>query len=98
MATIKYWNGSAWIATSIGAEVYSQPDMPLTTTVGALWIDTDETPPVWSSYFVNQLYAMTAGYTADRALNPQATSISEVASVLATLIDDLRAAGIIRTS
>jgi hypothetical protein len=98
MATIKYWNGTAWIATSIGAEVYSQPSAPATTTVGALWIDTDETPPVWSTYFVNQIYAMTSGYTADRALNPQATSINEVAAVLATLIDDLRAAGIIRTS
>ena len=95
---MKYWNGTAWVATALGGEVYSQPTAPPTTTVGALWIDTDETPPVWSSYFVNQLYAMTAGYTADRALNPNATSVNEVAAVLATLIDDLRAAGIIRTS
>lgn len=98
MATIKYWNGTAWVATQIGAEVYSQPTPPLTTTVGALWIDTDETPPVWSTYFVNQLYTITAGYTADRQMNPSLTTISEVATVLATLIDDLKAAGILKTS
>ena len=98
MATIKYWNGTAWVATQIGAEVYSQPDAPVTNTVGALWIDTNETPPVWSTYFVNQIYTMQAGYTADRSLTPNATTITEIAQVLATLIDDLRAAGIIRTS
>lgn len=98
MATLKYWNGTAWVTTQIGAEVYSQATAPVTTTVGALWIDTDETPPAWSTYFVNQLYSMQAGYTADRALNPQATSINEVAAVLATLIDDLKAAGILKTS
>jgi hypothetical protein len=96
MATLKYWNGSAWIATSIGAEVYSQPDMPATTTVGALWIDTDEVPPAWSSYFVNQTYSVTSGYTKDRAFNPNASTLTEIATVLATLIDDLRAAGILK--
>ena len=98
MATLKYWNGTAWVATQIGAEVYTQPTAPATTTVGALWIDTDETPPVWSTYFVNQLYSMTSGYTPDRVLNPSATSLTELATVLATLIDDLRAAGIIKPS
>jgi hypothetical protein len=97
MATVKYWNGSAWVATQIGAEVYSQPDMPATTTVGALWIDTDEAPPAWSAA-VYQIYSMQTGYTADRTLNPQASSPNEIATVLATLIDDLKAAGIIRAS
>lgn len=95
MPTIKYWNGSAWIATSIGSEVYSQPDQPATTTVGALWIDTDALPAPWFNP-VAQTYAMTAGYTADRAMNPQAATVNEVAAVLATLIDDLKAAGVIK--
>ena len=98
MATLKYWNGASWVATNIGAEVYTQSAPPATTTVGALWIDTDELPPVWSSYFVNQIYAITGGYAADRALNPQVSTINEVAAVLATLIDDLKAAGILKTS
>lgn len=42
-----------------------------------------------------QTFAMVAGYVADRAMNPQATSLGEVATVLATLIDDLKVAGVI---
>lgn len=42
-----------------------------------------------------QTFAITPGYTADRAMNPQATSLGEVATVLATLIDDLKKAGVI---
>jgi hypothetical protein len=45
---------------------------------------------------VAQVYAMTAGYTKDRAMNPAAMSLGEVANVLATLIDDLRTSGIIK--
>jgi microcystin-dependent protein len=45
--------------------------------------------------FVQQTYTMTAGYTADRAMNPQATTLGEVATVLATLIDDLVTAGLV---
>ena len=41
-------------------------------------------------------YSVTAGYTADRAFDPQITSINEVAAVLGTLIDDLRAAGVLQ--
>jgi len=95
MATIKYWNGSSWVATQIGGEVYVQPDQPASTTVGALWIDTDTVPPTFTSV-VQQTYAITAGYTSDRALNPQICSLSEVATVLGTLIDDLRVAGILK--
>jgi hypothetical protein len=96
IATVKYWNGTAWVATQIGAEVYSQPDMPASTTIGALWIDTDESPPVWAAA-IYQAYSMQSGYTPDRTLNPQASTATEIATVLATLIDDLKAAGIIRT-
>jgi hypothetical protein len=45
---------------------------------------------------VAQVYAMTAGYTKDRAMNPAAMTLGEVANVLATLIDDLRTSGIIK--
>jgi microcystin-dependent protein len=31
-------------------EVYEQPGQPASTNVGALWIDTDETPPIWADY------------------------------------------------
>lgn len=93
MATIKYWNGSAWVATSIGAEVYSQPDMPATTTIGALWIDTDETPPAYTGGKVTQVYTVTLG-TADRTFNTEAASLTEVARVLGTLINDMKAAGL----
>ena len=40
-------------------------------------------------------YAVTAGYAKDRAFNPTATTINEIAGVLGTLIDDLKAAGLI---
>ena len=95
MATIKYWNGSAWVATQIGGEVYVQPDQPASTTVGALWIDTDAVPGAWTTASP-QVYAISPGYTADRAFNPEVTSLTEVARTLGTLIDDLRAAGILK--
>ena len=41
-------------------------------------------------------YTVTAGYVKDRAFNPAATTVNEIANVLATLIDDMRAAGMIR--
>jgi hypothetical protein len=44
---------------------------------------------------VTQTYAVTAGYTADRAFNPEATSLTEVARVLGTLIDGMKASGLI---
>ena len=31
-------------------EVYEQPAQPASTNVGALWIDTDEAPPIWADY------------------------------------------------
>jgi hypothetical protein len=93
MATIKYWNGAAWVATSIGAEVYSQPDMPASTTIGALWIDTDETPPAYSGGKVTQTYTITLG-AADRTFNSESCSLTEVARVLATLINDMKSAGL----
>ena len=44
---------------------------------------------------VASTYAVTAGYTADRVVNPEATSLTGVARVLGTLIDDMKAAGLI---
>ena len=35
-------------------------------------------------------YTVTPGYTADRAFDPAATTLNEVATVLATLVDDLK--------
>ena len=54
-------------------------------------------PGFASDGLIQQAYAMTAGYTKDRALNPAATSLGEVAAVLATLIDDMKAAGQIKS-
>ena len=93
MATLKYWNGTSWVATSIGAEVYSQPDMPASTTIGALWIDTDETPPAYAGGKVTQVYTISLG-TTDRILNSESSSLTEVARVIATLINDLKSAGL----
>jgi collagen type I alpha len=44
---------------------------------------------------VAQTYAVTAGYTVDRAFNPEATSLTEVARLLGTLISDMKASGLI---
>ena len=93
MATLKYWNGTAWVTTSVGTEVYSQPDMPSTTTIGALWIDTDEVPPAYTGGKISQVYTITLG-TADRSLNSESSSLTEVARVLATLINDMKTAGL----
>ena len=49
-----------------------------------------------SGQSVPQTYAITSGYTKDRAMNPQAMTLGEVATVLATLIDDMIAAGLIK--
>lgn len=42
-------------------------------------------------------WAVTAGYTADRAFNPEATTETEIARVLGTLIDVLKTKGLIGT-
>jgi microcystin-dependent protein len=76
-----------------------------------LWLD-DSNPPRmyvrrgtsaggWSAWRevggqVAQAYAVTSGYTVDRAFNPEATSLTEVARVLGRLIDDMKAAGLIQ--
>jgi outer membrane murein-binding lipoprotein Lpp len=48
------------------------------------------------SGITGQTYTMTAGYTKDRAMNPVATTVTELATVLATLIDDMKTAGLIK--
>lgn len=40
-------------------------------------------------------WSVTAGYTADRALDPESTTLTEVARVLGTLIDALKAKGLL---
>jgi hypothetical protein len=99
MTALKYWDGTQWVQLGSAApfiEVYSQPTQPSTTTVGAIWIDTDEPAPVASVISrVPNTYTATAGYTSDRAFNPEASSVTEVARVLATLIDDLKTAGLL---
>jgi hypothetical protein len=45
---------------------------------------------------VTQTYAVTSGYTADRAFNPEATSLTEVARVLGSLIDDMKLSGLVK--
>ena len=44
---------------------------------------------------IPSFYSVTAGYTKDRTFNPQATTLNEVAATLGTLIDDMKAAGLI---
>ena len=46
---------------------------------------------------VSNFYSIVAGYTKDRAMNPAAMNLGEVATVLATLIDDMITAGLIAT-
>jgi hypothetical protein len=41
-------------------------------------------------------YAVTAGYTADRTFNPEASSLTEIARTLGTLIDDMKSSGLIK--
>ena len=129
MAVLKFWDGTKWDSVNTGPggiEVYYQPTQPATTQIGAIWIDTDESPlqtsgsvpaggtpgqilqkdttddydvswaPPPVSGITGQTYAITAGYTKDRAMNPQAMNLGEVATVLATLIDDMIAAGLIK--
>ena len=43
---------------------------------------------------VTPTYAVTAGYTVDRAFNPEATSLTEVARVLGSLISDMKTSGL----
>jgi hypothetical protein len=43
----------------------------------------------------NTGWAITSGYTPDRQINPQSTTLNEVISVLATLIDTLKTYGIL---
>jgi hypothetical protein len=43
----------------------------------------------------NTGWSITSGYTPDRQFNPQASTLNEVISVLATLIDTLKAYGIL---
>lgn len=72
---------------------YSQPNDPGAVPNGTIWIDTDEGVPLPTVNNIAQTYSVTAGYTKDRTFNPAATSIGEIAAVLATFIDDAKAAG-----
>lgn len=76
--------------------VYEQPNDPGAVPAGSVWIDTDDAPGVAYILQVGQVYLITGGYTADRAFNPEATTLTEVARVLGSLIDDMKAAGLIR--
>jgi hypothetical protein len=40
-------------------------------------------------------WSVTGGYTADKAFNPESTSVTEVARVLGTLIDALKTYGLL---
>lgn len=48
-----------------------------------------------ASYTPNSGWTVTAGYTSDKAFNPEATTDTEVARVLGTLIDVLKMKGIL---
>jgi len=65
---------------------------------GLWWWDGTEWIDARGGRQIPFIYSITAGYTQDRILNPQATSLGEVAAVLGTLIDDLKAAGLITTT
>ena len=43
----------------------------------------------------NMGWSVTGGYTADRAFNPASTTLTEVATVLGTLIDTLKSYGLL---
>ena len=45
---------------------------------------------------VSQTYTVSGAYTKDRAFNPLATTVGEMAAVLATLIDDLKTATLLQ--
>jgi hypothetical protein len=91
-------------------EQAAQPSEPID--VGAIWIDTDAPDPTpgtgpagpqgpqgptgATGGTVLQTYAVTSGYVKDRSFNPQVSTVNELAAVLATLIDDMRSAGLLQ--
>jgi hypothetical protein len=60
---------------------------------GTVWVDA--TGSGGGGAQIPTTYSVTAGYTKDRAFNTTATTLNEVATVLGTLIDDMKAAGMI---
>jgi hypothetical protein len=74
---------------------YSQPNDPGAVAQGTIWVDTDQGIPLAGVNSITSAYAVTAGYTKDRAFNPASSTINEIAAVLATLIDDMKTAGLI---
>ena len=86
------------LATAPGAPVNGQmyfntTDNKLYYWNGTAWVSLS--PSGGGGGQVSQTYTVTAGYTVDRAFNPEATSLTEVARLLGTLIDDMKAAGLI---
>jgi len=88
MTVAKVWDGSGWIPV-LGV----QGPRGDTGAQGPKGDTGAQGPPGGQ---VAQSYAITSGYTKDRAMNPQAMTLGEVATVLATLIDDMKAAGLIQ--
>ncbi len=64
---------------------------------GQIWTDSGDVVVRSNAHDVsvdlNQNYTVTGGYTPDRAFDPTSTTLTEVAHILATLIDDHIAAG-----
>jgi microcystin-dependent protein len=101
--TLYTWNGLVWTSGG-GMEVYEQPDQPLSTTLGAVWIDTDE-PAARSFYDSDQVgtvkafagvtipanWVLADGRTLARASYPQLADALGVPSGNTTFtIPDLR--------
>ena len=90
--------GAVWIDTDEGPPT---GNVPPGGTVGQIITKTGTVDYAagWANPAVTgitgQTYTM-SGYVADRVLNAGATTVNELAAVLATLIDDMKAAGLIK--
>lgn len=80
MPSVKYWDGTAWV--------------PIASVTGPQGPSGPQGPP--GNIVVTGTYAVTSGYTKDRTFNPAGTTVNEMAAVLATLIDDMKGAGMLQ--
>jgi hypothetical protein len=96
-----FWTNNTKRVSITGAGVFTFEDainIAFNTTTGSK-IGTGTTQKIgfWNATPVVQStgWSVTAGYTTDKSFNPESTSLTEVARVLGTLVDQLKTYGII---
>jgi len=92
MGSMKVWDGTTWQTVS----GQGPPGVGGVTSVdgrtGAVVL-TDKYVPL----VPNTGWTVTAGYTADKQFNPESTTVTEIARVLGTVIDAMKATGMLGT-